>query len=131
MGQATDSLVCAGSVISGGTVDRCIIGPRVRVNSYAEVKDSILYRDVNIGRYCRIRRAIIDKGVQVPENTRIGYSAEEDRANDLTISDSGIVIVPRNAKFHRPGASAPITEPHMLRHESRGPRRVRANGQDQ
>ncbi|MCH2211327.1 MAG: glucose-1-phosphate adenylyltransferase [Fuerstiella sp.] len=131
VGRATDSMVCAGSVISGGMVDRCIIGPRVRVNSYAEVKDSILYGDVHIGRYCRVRRAIIDKGVQIPENTRIGYDAEEDRANNLTISDSGIVIVPQNAKFRRPGTSASVKEPHLLRNESRVPKRVRGCGHDQ
>ncbi|MEO1996853.1 MAG: hypothetical protein ABGZ17_16430, partial [Planctomycetaceae bacterium] len=99
--------------------------------SYAEVKDSILYEDVNVGRYCRIRRAIIDKGVQIPENTRIGYDAAEDRANDLTVSDSGIVTVPRNAKFRRPSGKSPIKDPHMLRQESRGTRAARTNGHDQ
>ena len=113
VGQATDSLVCAGSVISGGNVDRCIIGPRVRVNSYAQVKDSIVYEDVNIGRDCRIRRAIIDKGVQIPENTRIGYDAEEDRANELQVSDSGIVVVSRNARFLAT-PQGDIRHPHML-----------------
>jgi len=113
VGQATDSLVCAGSVISGGTVDRCIIGPRVRVNSYAQVKDSIVYEDVNIGRDCRIRRAIIDKGVQIPESTRIGYDAEEDRANDLQVSDSGIVVVSRNARFPAT-PQGHVRHPHML-----------------
>lgn len=130
VGRATDSMVCAGTVISGGSVDRCIVGPRVRVNSFAEVKDSILYEDVNVGRYCRIRRAIIDKGVQIPENTRIGYDSAEDRANDLAVSDSGIVTVPRNAKFHRHGGKAAIKDPHMLRHESRTSRKARTNGHD-
>ena len=127
MGRATDSTVCAGTVISGGSVDRCIVGPRVRVNSFAEVRDSILYEDVNVGRYCRIRRAIIDKGVQIPENTRIGYDVEEDKANDLIISETGIVLVPRNARFQ--GANKPpISDPHMLRRDRHGVRSPLSGG---
>jgi glucose-1-phosphate adenylyltransferase len=128
VGCATDSTVCAGSVISGGSVDRCVVGPRVRVNSYAEVRDSILYEDVNVGRYCRIRRAIIDKGVQIPENTRIGYNAAEDRANGLTVSESGIVTVPRNAKFKTVDSGQAIAEPHMLRQASPRVPTSRGNG---
>lgn len=127
IGRATDSMVCAGSVISGGSVDRCIVGPRVRVNSYAEVRDSILYEGVNIGRYCRIRRAIIDKGVQIPENVRIGYDSAEDRANGLMVSDSGIVTVPRNARFQR-SSRAPIADPHILRQAGRTERSIPASG---
>ena len=127
IGRATDSMVCAGSVISGGSVDRCIVGPRVRVNSYTEVRDSILYEGVNIGRYCRIRRAIVDKGVQIPENIRIGYDSAEDRANGLMVSDSGIVVVPRNARFQGSN-SPPIADPHMLRKNGLSERTTRATG---
>src|SRR5437667_3156305 len=66
-GQALDSIVSLGSIISGGTVRRSILGPRSRVNSYAEVQDSILLEGVNIARNARVRRAIIDKWVKIPE----------------------------------------------------------------
>ena len=114
IGIATDSMVCAGTIISGGSIDQCILGPEVRINSYAEVRKSILYKHVNVGRYCRVRRAIIDKGVRVPDGTRIGYDPVEDRRNGLTISDSGIVVVPRNARFGDTPAHG-ISPPHMLR----------------
>jgi glucose-1-phosphate adenylyltransferase len=94
-GQALDSLICAGSIISGGQVERSILGPNVRVNSWSRVEDSILFEHVNIGRRTQIRRAIIDKGVVVPEGMRIGFDHAEDRARGLTISDSGVVVVPK------------------------------------
>ena len=114
IGVATDSMVCSGTIISGGTVDRCILGPEVRINSYAEVRESILYKGVDVGRYCRIRRAIIDKGVRIPENTRIGYDPAEDRRNGLTVTESGIVTVPRNVRFGDTPESG-MAPPHMLR----------------
>ncbi len=65
-GQALDSIVCQGSIISGGHVERSILGPNMRINSFAHVQDSILFDGVDIGRQARIRRAIIDKGVHIP-----------------------------------------------------------------
>ena len=62
-GYALDSIVCLGSIVSGGQVRRSILGPTTRVNSYAQVEDSILFDGVDIGRHAQIRRAIIDKGV--------------------------------------------------------------------
>ena len=97
MGIATDSLVSEGSIISGGRIDRCILSPQVRINSFAHVEESILLDGVDIGRYCRIRRAIIDKDVKVPPNTEIGYEPEAD-ARRFTVSD-GIVVVPKGYKF--------------------------------
>ena len=79
-GEALDSLVCLGSVISGGHVSGSIIGSNVRVNSFAWVEDSILFEGVEIGRHTRIRRAIIDKGVHVPAGTEVGIDTELDRA---------------------------------------------------
>ena len=66
-------------MISGGLVERCVLGPSVRVNSYAHVEDSILFEGVNVGRRAKIRRAIIDKGVIIPEDAVIGYDLEQDR----------------------------------------------------
>lgn len=110
IGHAVDSMVCPGSIISGGTVERSILGPSVRVNSYAEVRDSILYDRVTVGRHARVRRAIIDKNVLIPEGMRIGYDAEEDRRHGLTVTDSGIVVVPRNARFDR---QSNVMRPHI------------------
>jgi glucose-1-phosphate adenylyltransferase len=92
-GAAHDSIVCAGAIISGGHVNRCVVGPQARVNSYAEVEDSIIFAGVNIGRHAKIRRAIIDKGVQIPEGFRVGYDEEEDLARGFTVSDGGIVVI--------------------------------------
>ncbi|MBN9122513.1 MAG: glucose-1-phosphate adenylyltransferase [Planctomycetes bacterium] len=92
-GEALDSIVCAGSIVSGGQVRRSILSPRVRVNSYAVVEDSILLDGVDIGRYCRVRRAIIDKDVKLPPYTVLGYDADFDRRRGFTVTDQGVVIV--------------------------------------
>ena len=97
MGIATDSLVSEGCIVSGGRIDRTVLSPQVRVNSFAYVEESILLDGVDIGRYCRIRRAIIDKGVRVPPHTEIGYDPEAD-ARRFTVSD-GIVVVPKGYQF--------------------------------
>ncbi len=93
MGFAMDSLVCAGSILSGGQAVRSIISSGVRINSWARVEDSILFDHVNIGRHAKIRRAIIDKGVTVPEGMVIGYDLEQDRKRGFTVTDSGIVAI--------------------------------------
>ena len=95
-GEALDSIVCAGSIVSGGHVRRSILSPRVRVNSYAVVEDSILLDGVDVGRYCRVRKAIIDKDVKLPPYTVIGYDAEFDRRRGFTLTDNGVVVVPKN-----------------------------------
>ncbi|MFL5241516.1 MAG: glucose-1-phosphate adenylyltransferase [Gemmataceae bacterium] len=92
-GEAHDSLVCQGCVISGGHVRRSILSPRVRVNSYSTVDDSILFDGVDVGRYCRIRRAIIDKDVKIPQGTTIGYDLDHDRRRGFTVTESGIVVI--------------------------------------
>lgn len=92
-GSALDSIVCAGSIISGGEVERCILGPSVRVNSFSSVEDSILFEGVNIGRHARVRRAIIDKGVHIPAEAEIGFDAELDRRRGFTISPGGVVVI--------------------------------------
>ena len=98
-GIATDSLVCNGCIISGGHIDRSVLSPRVRINSYATVAESVLFEDVDVGRRCRIRRALIDKSVRVPPDTVIGFDAEQDRARGITVSDEGIAVVPQDARF--------------------------------
>jgi len=91
-GMALDSIVGPGCIISGGRVERCILGPTVRVNSFAQVEDSILMDGVNIGRHARVRRAIIDKGVHLPPGERIGYDLERD-ARRFVVTPSKIVVI--------------------------------------
>ena len=92
-GQNLDSLVCGGCITSGSTVRRSILGPSCRVNSYAKVEDSILFGKVEIGRNARIRRAIIDEGICIPEGMQIGFDHEEDRERGCLITESGVVVV--------------------------------------
>jgi glucose-1-phosphate adenylyltransferase len=94
-GDAVDSLVSQGCIISGGQVKNCVLSPDVRVNSYSEVETSILFSHVNVGRHCRIRRAILDRDVHIPEGTTIGYDAEADRQRYF-VTESGITVVTRD-----------------------------------
>lgn len=98
VGRAYNSLVTDGSVISGGLVERSILGPKVRVNSYSYITDSIIMDRCDIGRHSRIRRTIIDKNVKVPEGTEIGFDLEEDKKR-FKVTETGIVIIPKNYKF--------------------------------
>ena len=99
MGIATDSLVSNGCIISGGHIDRCVLSPAVRINSYTTVNESVLFEGVEVGRHCRIRRAIIDKGVSVPAQTTIGYDPEQDRARGIMVSPEGICAVSTDVRF--------------------------------
>ena len=97
-GAAFNSILSNGCIISGGTVRRAILSPSVRVNSFAEIEDAILLDGVEVGRHARIRRTIIDKEVQIPSGTEIGYRPEED-AKRFTVTASGIVVVPKWMKL--------------------------------
>jgi len=94
-GEAHDSLVSMGCIISGGSVRNSVLSPDVRVNSYAHVDNSILCSHVNIGRHCRIRKAIIDRDVHIPEGTVIGYDTDADRKK-YHVTDTGITVVTRD-----------------------------------
>jgi glucose-1-phosphate adenylyltransferase len=94
-GTALDSLVSSGCIVSGGFVRNSVLSPNVRVNSYAEVESSIVFSHVDIGRHCRIRRAIIDRDVHIPEGTVIGYDTESDRQKYF-VTESGITVVTRD-----------------------------------
>ncbi len=94
-GTALDSIVSAGTIISGSTVRNSVVSPDVRVNSYSEIDSSILFTHVNVGRHCRIRRAIIDRDVHIPEGTTIGYDPEADRQRYF-VTESGITVVTRD-----------------------------------
>jgi len=112
MGVALDSTVSGGCIISGGRVIRSILSPCVRINSFARVEGSILFDGVDVGRYCRIRNAIIDKRVRIPRRMEIGYDLDQDR-KQFTVTDSGIVVIakqtrikPPPLKVHMPAAKA-------------------------
>jgi glucose-1-phosphate adenylyltransferase len=94
MGVALDSIVAGGSIVSGGRVKGSVLGYDVRVNSYCDVEDSIIFNHVNVGRHSRVRRAIIDRHVSLPEGTVIGYDVESDRKK-YQITDDGVVVVVR------------------------------------
>jgi glucose-1-phosphate adenylyltransferase len=92
-GSATDSLVSADVIVSGGLVRRSIVSPGVRVHERALVEDSVLMNDVCVSPGSTVRRAIIDKNVRIPEGARIGVDLDEDRARGYTVSDAGIVVI--------------------------------------
>jgi glucose-1-phosphate adenylyltransferase len=99
VGQAHDSLISEGVIVSGGSVRRSILSPYVRVNSFSEVDDSILLANVSVGRYCKLRRVIVDKNVEIPPKTRIGFDPEEDRTRGFTVTEEGLTVIPAGTKI--------------------------------
>ena len=91
-GQALDSIISAGCIVSGSRVAGSVLCPNVRVHSFCDVEGSILMPGVRVGRHARIRRAIIDRDVFIPRGTLIGYHEDEDRRRH-TVTESGIVVV--------------------------------------
>ena len=98
VGLAMDSLVSAGCIVSGGRVVHSVLSPKVRVNSYAEVIDSVLMEGVDVGRHAKIKRAIIDKDVKIPPSTVIGYNPEEDQKR-FFLTESGITVVAKRTEL--------------------------------
>src|SRR5258708_39205908 len=103
MGVTVDSIVSAGCIVSGGRVMRSILSPGVRVNSYCEVEYAILMANVEIGRYSRIRRAIIGWDVKIPDGSSIGFDEDADRAAGYTVTESGSVIATAPGYFLKQG----------------------------
>ena len=96
-GEAHESIVGAGTIISGGLVDHSVVAFDVRVGHGAEVTDSVLLPGCSVGRNAVVRRAILDKGVIVPDGARIGVNKTRD-AELYTVSDSGVVVLGKNAR---------------------------------
>jgi glucose-1-phosphate adenylyltransferase len=98
-GMAINSIVSAGCIVSGAVVRNSLLSQDVRVNSYSELDSSIVFSHVNIGRHCRIRRAIIDRDVQLQEGTVIGYDQNEDKKNYF-VTASGLTVVTRDYSLY-------------------------------
>ena len=98
VGEALSSMVSPGVVVSGAQVNHSVLSPKVRVHSYATIADSVLLDDVEVGRYAVIRRAIIDKGVYIPEYCRIGVDHEHDRARGFYVTEGGITVIGKGQK---------------------------------
>jgi len=100
-GIAVDSIVSGGCIVSGGKVSNSILSPNVRINSFVTVEKSILFDNVEAGRHCHIRNAIIDKNVKIPQRMEIGYDLEQDR-KQFTVTESGLVVIRKGMKIQPP-----------------------------
>jgi glucose-1-phosphate adenylyltransferase len=93
MGVGIDSIVSPGVIVSGGRVQKSVLSPGVRVNSYTSIEDSILLPGVEVGRYSQLKKVIVCAGTILPEGTRIGFDEEEDKAHGYARTEEGVVIV--------------------------------------
>ena len=96
LGVALDSLLSPGVIVSGGTVNRSVLSPGVRVHSWARVEGSVLFEGVEVGQHAVVRNAIVDKGVMIPDGAEIGVDPELDRQR-YRVSDGGIVVLGKGA----------------------------------
>ena len=94
-GEAIDSIVASGCILSGGKVRNSVLAREVRVHAGALVEDSVILDHCDIGRRAKIRRAILDKNVRIPPDSTIGYDLNQDRKL-YKVTDSGIVVVEGN-----------------------------------
>lgn len=94
-GYAVDSLVSGGCIISGAKIDRTIMFSNVRANSYSTIEESVILPEVNIGRKCKIRKAIIDRGCNIPAETIIGYDKKKDVERGFRVTEKGVTLVTR------------------------------------
>jgi len=93
-GLAVNSIISNGAIISGSLVEDSVISPGVKVNSYSEIRKSIILHGCRVGRHTRIQNAIIDKYNIISENEEIGFDLEKDRQR-FTVTPEGIVVVPK------------------------------------
>jgi glucose-1-phosphate adenylyltransferase len=93
VGVAIDSIVSLGCVISGGHIERSVLGPWVTIDSGAKVVDAVVFERVHIGENAVIQRAILDKDVIIAPGATVGVDHDADRARGLTVTESGITVV--------------------------------------
>ncbi len=94
-GMAVNSSISGGCIVSGATVKKSVLFSGVKIHSYSVLEETVILPEVEIGRNCRIKKAIIDRGCIVPENTVIGYDAEKDKANGFRVTGKGVTLVTR------------------------------------
>ena len=94
-GEALDSIVSGGCILSGGRVRKSILGRGVRVHAGAEVEGCVIMDNCDIGRRAKLRRAIVDKNIRIPEDATVGYDLEADRAQGWHVTETGIVVIGR------------------------------------
>ncbi|MGA2987832.1 MAG: sugar phosphate nucleotidyltransferase, partial [Terriglobia bacterium] len=92
-GEAIDSIVSGGCILSGGVVRNSILGRGVRVHASALVEGCVIMDNCDIGRHAQVRRAILDKNVRIPEGAQVGYDLNADRARGWYVTDSGVVVI--------------------------------------
>ena len=100
-GRAEDSIVNPGCIISGGEVDRTVLGANVHVDKWSQVSDSVLMDGVRVGRDAVVRRAILDKHVVVPDGVQIGVDHAHDRARGFDVSEGGVVTIGKDVTVPR------------------------------
>lgn len=101
LGHALDSIISPGVIVSGGEVMASVLSPHVRVNSWSSVRNSVIFDHVNIGRNATVVNAIVDKFVRIDEGAQLGIDREHDLDRGFTITDSGIVVVPKGSHVRR------------------------------
>jgi len=94
-GEAIDSIVSGGCILSGGLVRKSVLGRAVRVHTGAVVEGCVIMDNCDIGRHAKVQRAILDKNVRIPANTEVGFDLEADRARGWHVTESGIVVIGR------------------------------------
>jgi len=131
-GMALDSIVANGTVLSGGLVRNCVVFSNVFVHSHAEIDDSILFAGANIGRGVKLKRVLCDKNVTIEDGTVIGVDREQD-AERFHVSESGIVVIPKNCIVPREGPLQAIKSsppPGSIRPRLHVPGSVKINVQE-
>jgi glucose-1-phosphate adenylyltransferase len=97
-GAVTNSIISRGCLLNKTKVKKSILSPHVNAGEYSSIENSILLDGIKVGKNCKIKNAIIDKEVIIPDGTVIGYNSKND-ARLYTVSDSGLVVIPRNTEF--------------------------------
>jgi glucose-1-phosphate adenylyltransferase len=92
-GEAIQSMVSGGCIVSGATVRKSVLFSGCRIHSYSKVNDSVVLPDVRVEQNCRVNRAIIDRGTVLPEGTVVGEDAKADRDRGFRVTDSGLTLV--------------------------------------
>jgi glucose-1-phosphate adenylyltransferase len=94
-GEAIDSMIAGGVIISGATVRRSVLFSNVRIHSYSTIDQCVILPEVDIGRHCILKKVIIDRGCSIPEHTQIGIDHDADRARGFRVTDQGVTLVTR------------------------------------